>query len=152
MTTGEPTTLHPAARLLTTRALIDLRLTLTLTLALALALALALTLTLSNMHRWSGRASEYQRLFEPVDIAKWYGKGIHTEGTGHYIDQLDRPGDANKRPGRFNRIDRHVKQASVDEALSKAREYQQNYDSSGGARILRAAQPAQSQRRRWWGA
>ena len=53
----------------------------------------------STWHRWSGRAGDYQRLFEPVDIAKWYGKGIHVDGAGHYIDQLDRPGDANKRPG-----------------------------------------------------
>ena len=58
-----------------------------------------------------------------MDIANWYAKGIHAEpdGPGHYIDQLDRPGDANKRPGRFNRIDRHVKQAAVNEALSKAK-------------------------------
>ena len=76
------------------------------------------------MNRWSGRAGDYQGLIEPVDIANGYAKGIHTKpnGPGHYVDQLDRPGDANKRPRRFNRIDRHVKQTSVDEALSKARE------------------------------
>ena len=84
-----------------------------------------------------------------MDIANWYAKGIHAEpdGPGHYIDQLDRPGDANKRPGRFNRIDRHVKQTAVDETLRKAREYKQNYDDSGGKRVLSTAQPVQSQRR-----
>ena len=105
-----------------------------------------------HLHRWSGRAGEYQRLFEPVEIAKWYGRGIHREeGRKHYIDQLDRLGDADKRPGRFNRIDRHVKQSSVDEALSKAKDYKQNWDNSGGKCVLSTAQPAaQSQRRRWW--
>ena len=64
----------------------------------------------------------------------------------HYSDQMDRPGDANKRPGRFNRIDRHVNQASVNEALSKAKECKRHYGSSGGKRVLSTAQPKQSQR------
>ena len=91
--------------------------------------------------RWSGRAGEYQRLLEPVDIANWYAKGIHTGKHGHYIDQLER-GERNKRPGRFNRIDAHVEEESVQAALSKAGEYKANYEASGGKTVVKPPQDA----------
>ena len=91
------------------------------------------------MCRWSGRAREYQRLLEPVDIANWYAKGIHEGKHGHYIDQLER-GERNKRPGRFNRIDAHVEEEAVEAALSKAREYKANYLASDVKSVLKAPQ------------